>query len=216
VNEPEIVVVAAGPGPSVALPAHETVIAADGGADRAAALGLEVDLVIGDLDSISADRLAALEERGARVVRHPEAKDATDLELALDQAVELRARRVLVVASAEGRLDHLFASLVLLGSERYAALELDAIVGDAVVHLVRGSRRLHGREGELLSLFALGGPACDIATLGLAFPLHGETLEPGSSRGVSNVFTGREATVAVGDGVLLAIRPGAAAVTGAA
>ena len=215
-NEPEIVVVAAGPGPSVALPAHQTVIAADGGADRAAALGLEVDLVIGDLDSISAERLAALEERGARVVRHPVAKDATDLELALDQALELGGRRVLVVASAEGRLDHLFASLVLLGSGRYATLELDALVGDAVVHVVRTSRRLSGREGELLSLFALGGPARDIATLGLAFPLHGETLEPGSSRGVSNAFTGREATVAVGEGVLLAIRPGTASAAGSA
>ena len=215
-EEPEIVVVAAGPGPVVTLPAHQTVIAADGGADRAAALGVEVDLVIGDLDSISAERLAALEERGARVVRHPEAKDATDLELALDQALELGARRVLVVASAEGRLDHLFASLVLLGSERYASLELDAIVGEAVVHVVRTGRRLSGREGELLSLFALGGPARDIATDGLSFPLHGETLEPGSSRGVSNVFTGREATVAVGDGILLAIRPDGATVTGAA
>ena len=215
-DETEIVVVAAGPGPSVAVPAHRTVIAADGGADRAAALGLAVDLVIGDLDSISPERLAALEGRGARVVRHPKAKDATDLELTLDASLELGARRVLVVASAEGRLDHLFASLVLLGAERYATLELDALVGNALVHVVRGSRRLSGREGELLSLFALGGPACDIATLGLAFPLHGETLEPGSSRGVSNVFTGREATVAVGEGVLLAIRPGTASASGSA
>ena len=215
-NAPEIVVVAAGPGPAVALPDVGTVVAADGGADRAAALGLVVDVVIGDLDSISPERLAALEERGARVIQHEAAKDATDLELALDHALELGVRRVLVVASAEGRLDHLFASLVLLASERYAPLELDALVGTAHVHVVRGSRRLAGAKGELLSLFALGGPARDIVTLGLAFPLHGETLHPGSSRGVSNVFTGREAAVAVGGGVLLAIRPGEAAVAGSA
>ena len=81
-TEPDVVVVASGPGPSVAVPVTPTVIAADGGLDRAAALGLDVDVVIGDLDSVSAEALAAAEAAGARIVRHPEAKDATDLELA--------------------------------------------------------------------------------------------------------------------------------------
>ena len=38
--------------------------------------------------------------------------------------------------------------------------------------------------------------------------LRGETLEPGSSRGVSNVFADETAHVTVEDGVLLAILPG--------
>ncbi len=149
---PDVVVVASGAGPSVAVPGAPTVVAADGGLDRAIALGLDVDVVIGDLDSVSAGALAAAEAAGARVVRHPEAKDATDLELALDEAVRIGARRVLVVASAEGRLDHLLGSLLLLGAERYAEIELDAIVGDALVHVVRGERALSGSPGELVSL----------------------------------------------------------------
>ena len=205
--EPDVVVVASGPGPSVAVPAAETVVAADGGLDRALALGLEVDVVIGDLDSVSPDALDAAKTAGARVVRHPEAKDATDLELALDEAVSLRARGVLVVASAEGRLDHLLALLLLLGSERYAGLEIDAVVGDALVHVVRGERTLAGTPGELVSLLAIGGAATGVATEGLEYTLDGETLESGTSRGVSNVFTGAEARIAVGDGVVLAVRP---------
>jgi thiamine pyrophosphokinase len=210
VTEPDVVVVASGAGPSVAVPGAPTVIAADGGLDRATELGLDVDLVIGDLDSVSAGALAAAEAAGARVVRHPEAKDATDLELALDEAVRIGARRVLVVASAEGRLDHLLGSLLLLGAHAYAAIELDAIVGDALVHVLRGERALRGSPGELLSLVAVGGPATGVVTNGLDFPLAAETLHPGSSRGVSNVFTGTEARVAIDTGVLLAIRPGAA------
>ena len=209
-TEPDVVVVASGAGPSVAVPGAPTVIAADGGLDRATALGLDVDVVIGDLDSVSAGALAAAEAAGARVVRHPEAKDATDLELALDEAVRIGARRVLVVASAEGRLDHLLGSLLLLGADAYAAIELDAIVGDALVHVVRGERALRGSPGELLSLIAVGGPATGVVTNGLDFPLAAETLHPGSSRGISNVFTGTEARVALDAGVLLAIRPGAA------
>ena len=209
-NEPDVVVIASGAGPSVAVPGAPTVIAADGGLDRATALGLAVDVVIGDLDSVSAGALAAAEAAGARVVRHPEAKDATDLELALDEAVRIGARRVLLVASAEGRLDHLLGSLLLLGADAYAAIELDAIVGDALVHVVRGERALRGSPGELLSLIAVGGPATGVVTHGLDFPLAAETLLPGSSRGISNVFTGTEARIALAAGVLLAVRAGAA------
>jgi thiamine pyrophosphokinase len=207
VTEPDVVVVASGAGPSVAVPGTPPVIAADGGLDRAAALGLDVDVVIGDLDSASEAAVVAAERAGARVVRHPVAKDATDLELALDEAVALGARRVLVVASAGGRLDHLLASLLQLGSDRLAGLELDALVGEALVHVVRGERRLSGTPGEVVTLVPLGGPAAGITTTGLEYPLAAETLAPGSTRGVSNVFAGTDAHVRVTQGVLLAIRP---------
>jgi thiamine pyrophosphokinase len=210
VQEPDVVVVAAGQGPVVDVPAARTVVAADGGADRALELGLAVDVVIGDLDSIGPETLVGLERDGVRVLGHPTAKDATDLELALDEALELGAVRVLVVASAAGRLDHLLSSLLLLGHERYARLELTALVGDAAAWIVRGERRLEGRPGALLSLFALGGPA-RIRTEGLEYPLVDEVVEPGSSRGVSNVFLDDAATVRVTEGVVLALRPGGTA-----
>jgi len=211
VVELDVVVVASGDGPDLTLPAAGRVVAADGGLLRAQALGLDVDVVVGDLDSVTPDALAAAEAAGVRVVRHPPAKDATDLELALDESVALGARRVLLVASSVGRLDHLLGSLLLLGSARYAALELDALVGDALVHVVRRERTLSGAPGELVSLLAVGSPALGVVTDGLEYPLRGETLEPGSSRGISNVFTGAEARIGLADGVLLAIRPGAPA-----
>ena len=43
----------------------------------------------------------------------------------------------------------------------------------------------------------LGGPAAGIVTEGLVYPLRGEVLEPGSSRGISNVFTGSEERVSL-------------------
>jgi len=101
--------------------------------------------------------------------------------------------------------------LLLLGSSRYEAVEIDAFVGPARVHVVRGQRAIEGSVGELVSLLALHGPAEGVRTEGLAYPLEGETLEPGSSRGVSNVFAAKTARVSLDRGVLLAIRPGTAA-----
>jgi thiamine pyrophosphokinase len=111
-----------------------------------------------------------------------------------------------VLAGDGGRLDHLLATLLLLGSSRYAGVQLDAEIGAAHVHVIRGERTLAGEPGELVSLLALHGPAEGVRTEGLAYPLAGERLEPGSSRGVSNVFVADMARVTLERGVLLAIR----------
>jgi len=192
------------------LPLGARVIAADGGAELARRLGLAVDLVVGALDSISAATLAGT----AQVERHAAEKDATDLELALQAALRLEPERILVVGSAGGRLDHLFGSLLLLAAEDYAGVGIDAQIGPAAVHVVRGERILRGEPGEPISLFAVHGPASGVVTHGLVYPLRAETLEPGSSRGVSNVFAAPEARIGLERGVVLAVRPSGSATGG--
>jgi thiamine pyrophosphokinase len=206
-----IVVIAAGeadPGVRQHLPPGAPVVAADGGVDTALALGLDVTVAVGDFDSVTDAGLEAAERAGARVVRHPTRKDATDLELALDEAVALGGERIVVLGDGGGRLDHLTAGLALLGHERYADVEIDGHLGASTAHVIRGERTIEGTPGELVSLLALHGPAEGVVTEGLAYPLRGEMLEPGSSRGVSNVFEAPTARVTVASGVLLALRPG--------
>ena len=183
------------------------VIAADSGADFALALGQRIDLAVGDFDSISAEGLATLQRTGVRLERHPTEKDATDLELALDAAAGLQPRRIVVVGGTGGRLDHVLGELSLLAADAYRDVELDALLGRATVHVIRDERQLAGRVGELISLVALHGPARGVVTEGLVYALNGETLTPGSTRGMSNEFASSEAHIAVETGVLLAVRP---------
>jgi len=213
VSEEIVVVVSGGnppPSPAAAhVPTGAPVIAADRGLDYALALGLDVTVAVGDFDSVTTEALAAAEKAGVPIERHPPDKDATDLELALDAAVGMAPGRILVLAGTGGRLDHELSALLLLASDRYAAADVDALVGAALVHVVRGSRELVGQRGELCTLLAANGSAVGVTTEGLQYPLRGETLEPGSSRGVSNVFEGEAARIEVEQGVLLAILPGA-------
>ena len=209
--EQDSVIVVAGGGAVLCrndLPAGAMVVVADGGLDSALAAGLRADVAVGDFDSVSSVSLEAVKAAGTRVVRYPQAKDATDLEFALEEAAALAPRRILVIGIEGGRLDHLFAGLLLLGAERYARFEIDALLGSATAHVVRGERPLEGEPGELVSLLALHGPAEGVTTEGLVYPLRGETLLPGSSRGVSNVFAATEAGVTVSRGVLVVVRPG--------
>jgi thiamine pyrophosphokinase len=211
VSEEIVVVVSGGESPDLraglAAPLGAPVVAADKGLEHALALGLEVTVAVGDFDSASPEAVAVAEAAGTRVERHPHEKDATDLELALEVAAAMRPERILVLAGNGGRLDHELATLLSLASPRFAASQVDAFVGEARVHVVRGVRALAGAPGSLVTLLALHGPAEGVTTDGLTYPLRGETLEAGSSRGVSNVFAAASATVSVARGVLLAIVP---------
>src|SRR5262245_40434058 len=114
------------PGPIDAdLAAAPIVVAADSGVGHALALGLAVDLVIGDFDSAEPAHVERAIALGARVDRHPADKDATDLELALDAARELGATEITVLGVGGGRLDHLLANLLLVTHEAYADLSID-------------------------------------------------------------------------------------------
>ncbi len=192
------------------LPAlqHVLVVAADGGVVEAHRHRLRVDLLVGDLDSAPPGDLERVSTDRGTIVRHPVDKDATDLELAIEAAAGEGVTRVVVVGGRLGRLDHLLGNMLLLASSRFSALEVDAVFGPGRLHVVRDRRELTGEPGELISLFALGGVARGVTTTGLLWTLAGSELEPGSSRGVSNRFADPDASIEVGDGVVLVVRPG--------
>jgi thiamine pyrophosphokinase len=192
----------------VEVPPDVFVVAADSGLAEANRLGVRVDLLVGDMDSVLPGDLQAYERAGGEVRRHPEDKDATDLDLAVTAAVVAGAGRLTVVGGDGGRLDHLLGNALLLAAPRYAAVVIDGVFGGARIHVVRGRRDLTGAPGELVSLFALGGPARGVGTEGLRWPLEHATMEPGSSLGISNRFLAERAAVTVAEGVVLVVRPG--------
>ena len=191
----------------VGLEAADVVIAADSGLDHAFALGHRVDVVVGDLDSVSPDALARGRAAGVRIEQHPADKDATDLELALAAAVARGVQRVVVVGGGGGRVDHFLANALALTSSELAAVDVEARLGDADVVVIRAAAVLHGEPGSVVSLLAVGGPARGVETTGLRFPLRHEDLHPGSTRGVSNELLGTDADVSLTGGVLLAVLP---------
>ena len=195
------------------LPEGAPVIAADSGADGALALGLHVDVVVGDLDSVTPEGLAEAEAAGARVERHPVDKDATDLALALALARTMVAEdgEIVVVGVEGGRLDHLLAGILALTDP--ANRRVRAYLGRATLHVLHGPGALvlEGEPGELVTLVPAGGDAEGVRTTGLRFPLHGERLPAGTTRGVSNVVDEPGATVSLDVGTLLVVLPGESA-----
>jgi thiamine pyrophosphokinase len=187
------------------IPDRRWVLAADSGLDQAVAVGLHVDFVVGDMDSVDSKTLEA--HRGP-VDLHPVDKDATDFELALDHAVERpNIERIIVLGGRGGRIDHFLANAAVIASDRYANCEIEWIAGAARIVVVRHHAQLHGVPGQTVSLLPAGGDVTGVTTSGLRWELNSEDLAFGSTRGVSNTFARPFATVGITSGCLLAVVP---------
>lgn len=186
----------------------DRVIAADSGLATCVAAGLHCDLVVGDMDSVDPQLLEAAAASGTVIERHEPDKDATDLELALDRAVQgPGGGTVLLMGSSRGRLDHLLATAVIIGSPRYSGCHLEAHLGQTRVLPVHDQRHLIAPVGTTASLFALHGPATGVTVTGMRWPLSDAVLDATTTVGVSNRFETAEADFTVDRGVLTVVIP---------
>jgi thiamine pyrophosphokinase len=211
------------PGLAAALPTDPlVVVAADSGFDHAVALGLAVDVVVGDLDSISPGGLAlASSSPTIEIEQHRPDKDATDTELAIHLAVERGAEHLVGVGGGGDRLDHQLGTLAAFAAAAHRGItvelwwrdeHVDIIDGPATWQLADTLRFDAGQADESrVSLIPLGGPVSGVTTQHLQYPLNDATLSPKSAIGVSNVALDRRASVSCTAGTLAIITPGVVA-----
>lgn len=189
----------------------DCVIAADHGAAHARTWGWPLHLLVGDLDSLGTEEAALVATHGVPVITAPAAKDETDLELALAQALAREPHEIVICAALGGRADHMLANVLLLARPELTGRRVTLVDGRESIRLLRGDGsspahlELPGALGDLLSLLPLGGDVAGVTTKGLLYALHDETLCLGQARGVSNVFTRARADITVSHGLLLVI-----------
>ncbi len=188
-------------------PQTDLVIAADAGLEVLLQAGRSVDLVVGDLDSVSPEALSDASAGGAEIQQHRRDKDESDLELALTAAISSGAKRVQVLLRDGGRLDHQLANLLVLASPRWRQADIDAVVGEHRVWVVHGGdqRRIPLVAGEALALHAVGATAEGVTTTNLRYPLVDGDLPPLVALGISNEAVVDAPTIRVESGVVLAI-----------
>ena len=191
------------------LDGADQVVAVDGGTAWLASLGRRPDWVIGDLDSADPSLIAALEADGVPIERHAAAKDASDTELAVSAALAAGADELVILGALAGpRLDHQLANLMLLADPELAReRDLRIVRGRTLVRAMHGpgSMAIEAEIGGLVTLLPVGGDAQGVRTAGLRYPLAGETLSFGRSRGLSNVVDEVPASASLERGTLLVI-----------
>ncbi len=183
----------------------DLVICADGGASNALALGMQPQIVIGDLDSLDGNLKAQLDAEGCQILTHPARKDETDLELALRYAIDRGVDEILILGALGSRIDQTLANVLLLTLPEMRSVKIRILDGRQEVFLIRNEALVEGQVGDTLSLLPLTEQVTGIYTEGLEYPLENDTLYLGPSRGISNVLTSSQARVRIGQGLLLAV-----------
>lgn len=180
----------------------ERLIGVDGGSRHLRTMGVRPHLAVGDMDSIPDDLLAQYRSEGVELHLHPPKKDATDLELALELALERGAKRISILGGTGGRLDHTLGNLFLLARCLPGGIPACIMDQEQCIHLTDQTLTLEGAVGDTLSLLPATPEARGVSLTGLEYPLHDATLTFGTSWGMSNVFVENRVTVTIGSGRL--------------
>jgi thiamine pyrophosphokinase len=176
------------------------VACADGGTKHALRLGIQPDIVIGDLDSLSATIRRHLKH--AEIVRLAD-QNKTDLEKTILFLLRRKAKHITVVGATGKRIDQTIANVgLLMKYGRKASLTFIDPTGE--IEIVQSRTKFRAKVGTTVSLIPAGRPV-RVTTKGLRFALKNEMLEFGS-RGVSNEVIAPIVEIRVRGGTLFLVK----------
>ena len=160
----------------------QPLLAADGGANHLARIGLRPTVVVGDLDSVSPNTRAWLGEEC--MVDRPD-QDRTDLDKALEYGFEeLGITNLTVLAALGGRTDHDLGNLGLLA--RFGmGNRLTYEAADQTVLAVAGEASLAANPGETWSFWTFD-PTVRVTVEGVRWPLDNVSIDSGNRPSISN------------------------------
>ena len=171
----------------------------DGGADRAAEAGYDVEQVLGDLDSVDSDRWSGRTYELAD-------QSSSDLAKSLSLLIERGYNEIDVVGSDGGATSHFLGSwAALCEAPSGAAIRLHH--EDSVTHRLHpqeGEREFAMRSGDEFSVFALT-PCRSVHLHGARWAMDGAPLTL-STEGLHNIASGESVRIKA-DGVVVVIVP---------
>ncbi|MGH2592975.1 MAG: thiamine diphosphokinase, partial [Anaerolineae bacterium] len=144
---------------------------------------------------------------GVHFIVHPARKDETDLELAIQHALERGATEIVMFSALGGRWDQSLANILLLTLPDLRGVPARIVDQRQTMVILAGDAeaRIEGRVGDTLSLIALGGDAHGVTIEGCEYPLNQARLPFGKTLGISNVLIEPTARVSVKEGIVLVI-----------
>lgn len=184
----------------------DLIICADGGAEHALRLAVKPDLIAGDFDSLSAEILNTFEESGVAIVRLPVEKDFTDLEFAIEQALQRGASGITIAGADGGEFDHELANYFLMAKYARQNHEIRIITSEFEASVIRKQKVLTGHLGDKFSLLALSPAVEGLTIRGSRYETENLLLPFGSSLALRNEFSRKRVEISLEAGKLLCLQ----------
>lgn len=184
------------------LGAFDSVIAADGGYRLLREMGLDCHLLIGDFDTLSKQEVEEARAQGVSTRAFPTDKAKSDLELAIEAAIELGATHISLIGALGGETDHCltnFLSPLSLCADRNVWARL--LNSDSQVYLTSEPVKIRALDHRI-SLVALSPRITGLSLEGFQYPLQDATLSRSHTVGLANRTQAEESFVSFQDGEL--------------
>ena len=168
---PHIVILAAGEFPRAQLPLSilegaDLRICCDSAADNLVAYGMEPDMIVGDLDSLS----PALRERYHDIITHVGEQDDNDLTKSFHAALALHPSRITILGVTGLREDHTLGNVsLLLDYSREAGCPVSIVTDHGRFETISDTATLQSLPGQQISIFAFDN-SLKIESAGLKYP----------------------------------------------
>lgn len=174
-------------------------ICADAGYIYAKALNLEVDLLVGDFDSI--DNIP----NNINKVTLPSEKDETDLYIAIQEGIARGYKEFDIYGSLGGRIEHSIANIQILSNMATKSIKARLKDQNTIIEVLTTGTHIYNKECKgFLSLFSLSNESV-ISIQNLKYELTNKVISNLFPLGIDNEFIGVESKVTVHQGMVLSI-----------
>lgn len=162
------------------------VICADGGLEKVNKLGLKPDLILGDFDSVNLSVLEKFKNLNIETVRFPSEKDYTDMELAINHAVNKGFNDIILVGASGTRLDHTVANILLIENYYKNNINIKILDNNNLIQMVYDNMTIPFRKNHFVSIIPLSEKIEGLTLEGFKYPLNNVIVERGSTLCISN------------------------------
>ena len=165
---------------------HDYIICADGGVKHIYGMQINIDAVIGDLDSVDESFPEYVSEKNIAIIEFPIEKDETDTELAVDYLIEEGYGYITLVGVIGSRMDHTFANILLLKRLALKNVKGKIIDGNNTIFFANSYIRLKRKKNHYVSIIPISTSGVTVSLKGFYYPLENSHIEYGTTLGISN------------------------------
>ncbi|QHQ62045.1 thiamine diphosphokinase [Anaerocolumna sedimenticola] len=186
----------------------DTIIAVDSGLVTASKLGIPLQYIVGDFDSVPRELIESYRNDKSVIINefNPE-KDATDTHIALSLGLELNGSEIVILGATGTRIDHMLANIHLLYLPLNKNIKASIIDEHNKIYMINKSTAIYKNKlfGPFVSLQPFTEVVKGITLKGFKYPLNNYTMLKGDSIGTSNEVVEEQADISLEDGILIVI-----------
>jgi thiamine pyrophosphokinase len=172
--------------------------------------GIKPAMAFGDFDSVTVEELAEIEKEVSDLKKFKPEKDETDMELALNWAIEQQPESISIFGATGGRLDHLMANIQLLLKPLQQGINIPTEIIDTnnILYVKNpGTYTANKLEDFKYISFLPATPSVSGMTLeNFKYPLKDCHIPMGSTLCISNELIRDHGTFSFSEGILLVVR----------